>query len=388
MTPAARVQAAIEVLDQVRSGKSAEQALTGWGRRSRYAGSKDRAAVRDHVFDALRCRRTYAALGGGETGRGLMLGALRASGEDPDALFGSTPHAPSPLSEQERGAGHKPLEGPEELDMPDWLWPSIIDSLGDQATAYARSLKTRAPVHLRVNLRKVTREAVQAELARDSILTQPHPAADTALQIIEGARRLRQSRAYLDGRVELQDAASQAVVQALPLRDGMRVLDYCAGGGGKALAMAARASVTLFTHDAASQRMRDLPVRAERAGVRFQALQTADLERNGPFDLVLCDVPCSGSGAWRRSPEGKWLLSPSRLRELSAVQSEILAHAAELVTEEGVLAYVTCSVLSQENSAQIGEFLVQNPQWRAVFSRAWMVPDGSDGFFSTHLTRI
>ncbi len=387
MTPAARVQAAIEVLDRIRSGDPAERALTGWARRSRYAGSKDRAAVRDHVFDVLRCRRSYAALGGDATGRGLMLGALRTAGLDPETLFGATPHAPAPLSDRERAAGAAPRPGAEELDMPDWLWPALTASLGAGAADYARALKTRAPVHLRVNLRKATPETVCADLAGDGILARPHPGADTALEITRGARRLRQSRAYLLGHVELQDAASQAVVAALPLRDGMRVLDYCAGGGGKALAMAARADIDLFAHDAAPQRMRDLPARAARAGVRFRALATAELAKSGPFDLVLCDVPCSGSGAWRRAPEGKWALSAAQLDDLCAVQARILSRAAGLVAGPGLLAYATCSVLSQENGAQIDGFVADHPGWRAGFRRSWMVQDGTDGFYTAHLTR-
>ncbi|MBK0326877.1 RsmB/NOP family class I SAM-dependent RNA methyltransferase [Rhodobacteraceae bacterium F11138] len=388
MTPAARVQAAIEVLDQIRAGKPAERALTGWARRSRYAGSKDRAAVRDHVFDALRCKRSFAALGGADTGRGMMLGALRAAGQDPDHIFGSTPHAPPPLMPQETQSGRAPHAGPEALDVPDWLWPLLVDSLGADASAYAQILKTRAPVHLRVNLRKTSREDARIALASDGIETRPHASAETALEIRQGARRLRQCQLYLDGRVELQDGASQAVVQELPLRDGMRVLDYCAGGGGKALAMAARADIELFVHDAAPQRMQDLPARADRAGVRFQPLAGAELDRHGPFDLILCDVPCSGSGAWRRSPEGKWSLSATKLHELQEIQADILARAAALVSGRGVLCYATCSVLNVENSRQIDQFAAANPAWQPGFNRTWMVQNGTDGFFTAHLTRI
>ncbi|MFD3189145.1 RsmB/NOP family class I SAM-dependent RNA methyltransferase [Sedimentitalea sp. HM32M-2] len=387
MTPAARVQAAIEVLDRILAGTAAEQALTGWARRSRFAGSRDRAAIRDHVFGVLRCKRTCAALGGAETGRGLMLGWLRQSDTDPDTVFGAGPYAPDPLTDQECAAGAPPLPGAEAMDLPDWLWPRFRAALGENAAAAATALKFRAAVHLRVNLGKATIGAAQKVLLQDGIQTQPHPAADTALLVTEGARRVRQSAAYLSGLVELQDAASQAVVQTLPLRDGMRVLDYCAGGGGKTLALAARARVRLFAHDAAPQRMRDLAGRARRAGVQVTQLQTSQLAAQGPFDLVLCDAPCSGSGAWRRSPAGKWALTQAGLRDLCALQARILSQAAPLVAPGGVLAYATCSFLVEENADQISGFLAQYPGWRVDAQQSWSVQDGADGFFAAHLTR-
>lgn len=388
MTPAARVQAASEVLDQILAAKPAEQALTGWARGNRYAGSKDRAAVRDHVFEALRCLRSYAALGGAMTGRALMLGALRSADQDPDAVFNGVGYGPAPLTDEERDAGGPPRSDAERLDMPDWLWPRIVASLGEGADAYASALQSRAPVHLRVNTRKTNRAAVQQALITGGIDCAPHPASPTALEVTEGNRRIRQHAAYQDGLIELQDAASQAVVDALVLSDGDRVLDFCAGGGGKTLAMAARAQISVFAHDAAPQRMRDLPARAARAGADVTELETADLAANGPFDLVVCDAPCSGSGAWRRAPEGKWRLTAEQLDELTRIQAEILQQAADLVVSDGVLAYVTCSVLTEENKDQVESFLHTNPEWRCTFQKAWPLNGGTDGFFSAHLTRV
>lgn len=387
MTPAARVQAAIEILDEIVAGKPAEQALTGWARRSRFAGSKDRAAVRDHVFDALRCLRSHAARGGAGTGRGLMLGALRQAGVDPDTVFCAQPHAPAPLSQAERDGGRMPVPGAEQLDIPDWLWPRVLTSLDDNAESCARALQSRAPVHLRVNLIKTDVEAARQSLSKDGIETEPHPAATTALTIVDGARRLRQSDAYQNGMVELQDAASQAVVETLPLRDGMRVMDYCAGGGGKALAMAALARISLFAHDAFPRRMNDLTKRAERAGVDVRILATDALAREAPFDLILCDVPCSGSGAWRRAPEGKWRLDESGLQRLCDIQSEILETVPALLSRNGVLAYATCSFLRDENHARIRQFLTRNEGWRLAFERQWSLREETDGFYAAHLTR-
>ena len=230
MTPGARVQAAAEILDTILDGLAAEQALTGWARRSRYAGSKDRAAVRDHVFDALRCKRSYAALGGAETGRGLMLGAARASGTAPETLFTGQGHGAPALTVDEQAGGRAPTPGPEASDLPDWLWPLWQDSLGADGLSEAALLKDRAPVFLRVNLKKTDLAAAQIMLAQDGIETRAHPVSPTALEVTAGPRKVAQSNAYLDGCIELQDAASQAVIDAIPISNNLKVLDYCAGG--------------------------------------------------------------------------------------------------------------------------------------------------------------
>lgn len=387
MTPAARIQAAAEILDRILSGVPAEQALTGWARSSRFAGSKDRAAVRDHVFDVLRCRRSFAALGGVETGRGLMIGALRAAGADLSEVFTGQGHAPAPLSAQEVAAGAAATDPAQQLDLPDWLWPAWTDSLGAAAAPAAQALQARAPVHLRVNLARIDRTRAQARLAAEGIETRPHPAAEAALEVVGEVRGLRNVDCFTEGLVELQDAASQAVVETLPLADGMRVLDYCAGGGGKTLAMAAQADLALSAHDAAPQRMRDLPERAARAGVAVRLVPGEDLDGAGPFDLILCDAPCSGSGSWRRAPEGKWLLTPERLAQVVDLQARILADAARLVAPGGVLAYATCSVLRAENEDQLAGFVQAHPGWQVALTRRWGLEQQTDGFFVAHLTR-
>lgn len=385
MTPAARVQASIEILDQILAGAPVEKALTGWARRSRFAGSKDRAAIRDHVFDALRCRRSFAALGGGEGGRGLMIGALRHAGSDPADLFTGDRHAPPPVLETETPQAF--ASEAERLDIPDWLWPRFVASLADQATSCAQVLQSRAPVHLRVNLLKTDISRAMASLQAEGIATQPHPVCATALEVTEGARKIAQCRAYLDGLVELQDAASQAVVAALDLKPGMRVLDYCAGGGGKALALAAHEGVKVYAHDVSPARTRDIPARAARAGAEITVLGTDDLHHHAPFDVVLADAPCSGSGSWRRAPAGKWALTEGRLQELTGIQASIMHDIARLVGQGGVLAYATCSMLSGENGDVVDGFLAENPEWIQGFRKTWLVSHGSDGFFTAHLTR-
>ena len=374
MTPAARLSAAIQILDRILAGAPAEQALINWARASRFAGSGDRNAIRDLVFDALRCRRSFAALGGGETGRGLVLGALRASGTDPEALFTGEGHAPAPLGPED--AGRAP-QGFEISDIPEWIGPQLQADLGADFAAVTAAMRHRAPVFLRVNLRRTTQAQALAALVEDGVEAVPHALSPTALEVTVGARKIASSRAYAEGRVELQDAASQAVIDALPLSDGMRVLDFCAGGGGKTLAMAGRARLALFAHDAAPARMRDLPTRAKRAGAKVTITEAP----KAPFDLVLADVPCSGSGSWRRAPEGKWLLTPERLKSLVDVQAKILRDVATLVRPGGWIGYATCSMLNIENGAQIHDFLSENTKWTCDFQRSLTPLEGGDGFF-------
>ena len=378
MTPAARLSAAMAILDRILGGTPAEQALVNWARASRFAGSGDRHAIRDLVFDALRCRRSHAVLGGGETGRGLVLGGLRAAGVDPVPLFTGEGHAPAPLGPQD--AGDLP-QGAAALDLPDWLFPQLERDLGADFAPIAEAMRHRAPVFLRVNLARATREGVQAELAAEGVETRPHPLAETALEVLTNPRKVQTLAAFSEGRIELQDAASQAVVEALPLAEGMKVLDYCAGGGGKTLAMAGCAKLRLFAHDADPRRMRDLPARAARAGVRVTLLQTADLARQAPFDLVLTDVPCSGSGSWRRAPEGKWLLTPERLANLVEIQADILDRTAPFIRAGGWLGYATCSLLTAENRGQIEAFLARQPGWNLRMDRRLTPLDGGDGFY-------
>ncbi|MDO5706073.1 MAG: RsmB/NOP family class I SAM-dependent RNA methyltransferase, partial [Paracoccus sp. (in: a-proteobacteria)] len=280
MTPNARIAAAIVVLDAVLAGQPAEQALLRWSRGARYAGSGDRAAVRDLVFDSLRRLRSRAALGGAMTGRGLMLGALHEGGADPAAVFTGRGHDPAPLIP---GEGGEPAEGAAALDLPEWLVPLWTDSLGTEAEAIAALMRDRAPVWLRVNARKADPVQAIAALADDGITATPHDNLPTALRVTAGERRIAVSSAYANGLVELQDLSPQLACAALPLRDGDRVLDYCAGGGGKALALAGRAAVRMTAYDADPARMRDLPTRADRAGVRIAVTGRPE----GMFDLVV-----------------------------------------------------------------------------------------------------
>jgi 16S rRNA (cytosine967-C5)-methyltransferase len=387
MTPAARVAAAIEILDSVLTGAPAEKVLTNWARGHRFAGSGDRAAIRDLVYDALRCRRSFAHLGGAEDGRGLMLGRCRDAGEDPATLFTGARYAPDALTPQEAAFTPPAMDEAVALDLPDWLSDHLRASLGPEFVPVAQVMRHRAPMFLRVNAGQAARADVADSLAAEGIATTPVAVSPTALRVEGNPRRVASSTAYKSGRVELQDAASQALCDAIPLDGVGRVLDYCAGGGGKTLALAARHAAHYTAHDADPGRMRDLPARAARAGVAVDLAAPGTAPALAPFDLVLCDVPCSGSGTWRRAPEAKWTLDRARLDALCAMQARILDEAAGLVAPGGALAYATCSLLGAENAAQVGGFLERHPDWRLESERRFLPGAEGDGFYLALLRR-
>lgn len=379
MTPAARIAAAAELLDEILQGRPAEPALLNWSRASRFAGSGDRAAVRDLVFEALRRRGSLAALGGALSGRGLMIGLLRETGQDPDMIFTGEGYAPAPLTDDERRAG-----GEGGSDIPEWVLPLWREALGQDAEIVAESMRRRAPVWLRVNLLKSTRDQAIKSLSSDEIEVSPAQLLDSALRVTGGERRIRNSRAYREGWVELQDLSPQMACAALPVKNGDRVLDYCAGGGGKILAVSGRASgLELVAHDADASRMADLDARAQRAGVKLRK----EARPPGKFQLVIADVPCSGSGTWRRTPDAKWRFSPEDLDRLTKLQARIMNEAAAFVAPGGCLAYMTCSFLRPENGTSVDDFVSKNSVFSEISRKLWTPVSASDGFFCSLLKR-
>ena len=315
-----------------------------------------------------------------------MIGHLRRSGIDPVDVFTGAGYAPSPLSEREARTARRLDEASSavRLDCPDWLWPQMTDSLGDDAEPILALMQSRAPAFLRVNAVRGDLATAQRELASDGIETEPHPLCGTALEVTGNVRRVRHSTAFRTGMVELQDVASQAVIECLlPYARGRRVLDYCAGGGGKALALAAGGARNVTAHDSDVSRMEDIPVRAKRSGTPIDVTDAPQ----GEFDVVLCDVPCSGTGAWRRKPEAKWALAVNGLAELCGLQDAILDKANRFVAPGGVLAYSTCSLLNIENEDRAGAFLKRHGNWRQFGSERFSPLDGGDGFFLALLGR-
>ncbi|MCC7319840.1 MAG: RsmB/NOP family class I SAM-dependent RNA methyltransferase [Rubellimicrobium sp.] len=384
MTPGARVQAAIDCLDRILAGAPAEQVLTRWARDSRYAGARDRAAVRDHVYGALRRLRSAGVAGGGTGARAVMIGALGDEGADLPALFTGIGHAPAPLAPHEGHGSLADAPAAVRADLPDWIFARLAADHGpDLAARIGASLRERAPVWLRANVARTTRADAMAALAAEGIGARPHDRVATALRVTENAAKIQTSAAYASGLVEVQDAASQEAVLRLPLGPGLRVLDYCAGGGGKALAIAALTGGPVHVHDADPRRMRDLPARAARAGADIRLLPDP---AGRLFDLVVVDAPCSGSGTWRRGPDAKWRLTPGRLDDLVALQSRIAAEAAALVAPGGALAWMTCSVFDAENAGRARAIAAQTG-WPMLDEMARLPDDRGDGFYLALFSR-
>jgi 16S rRNA (cytosine967-C5)-methyltransferase len=390
VTPEARFAAAISILDAIIAGEPGERALIRWGRASRYAGARDRAAVRDIVFDCLRQRRSLGWIGGGDTGRALVLGYVLAEGADPETCFSGKGYAPARLAPEERSSAGRDLSvapAAVRLDYPDCIADALCESLGPDLVPVMSAMRMRAPVDLRANPLKADRVKAARLLAQDGVEVAPHPLAPHALRVVANPRLVGQSDAYRQGLVELQDVSSQAAAAFAGAMPGMAVLDYCAGGGGKSLALGAamRNSGRLIAHDAYPNRMKDLPARARRAGVRVEVVSPERRSALPPCDLVFVDAPCSGTGAWRRNPEGKWRLTKADLPRLAALQDTILAEAAEHVRSEGLLVYATCSLLRAENEGRVTAFLGERPGWRLEGVLRLGPLDGGDGFFAARL---
>jgi 16S rRNA (cytosine967-C5)-methyltransferase len=391
VTPAARVQAAIEVIDEWQAGDAGlDRVLTRWGRAHRFAGSGDRHAIADLVYDTVRRMRSAAWVAGVPDpapveGRALLRGCLMLDGADPGAFFTGERHAPAPLDEPERRPARPLADAPRavRLDLPEWLEPE----LAGVEDAVLEALCERAPVDLRVNLLKGGPDEAVAALARDGIQTKPVSLSHTALRVQTGQRRVAGSRAYRQGLVEIQDAASQAVADFGRARPEETVLDLCAGGGGKTLALAAAMQNRgrLIAHDVAAQRIAALLERAARAGARVRVVGSAGLQAlRGACDLVFVDAPCSGSGAWRRNPDAKWRLTPVALDGFAEAQDALLNQAATLTRPGGRILYATCSILPRENRARVDAFLARATGWRLVETCAPAPPLG-DGFFGALL---
>jgi 16S rRNA (cytosine967-C5)-methyltransferase len=376
MTPAARAAAAIEVLTEIDARRRpAADAMKDWGLAHRFAGSGDRAAISALVYDALR-KKSSSAWIMGETGpRAEVLGALRqARGLDVEAiaaLFTGEGRAPAKLTAPERARlAAADLSGaPAHVvgDFPEWLGPELEATFGASAADEGRALAERAPVDLRANLLKTTREKALGLIGYLS--PEPTPFSPVGLRIAmrpDGrAPPLASDPAYVKGLIELQDEGSQLAALLAEAKPGMQVLDLCAGAGGKTLALAAamQNQGQIYATDADPRRLAPIFARLARSGARNVQVRAprgrsdviADLE--GRCDLALIDAPCTGSGAWRRSPDAKWRVRPGALEQRTKEQDETLESALRFVRRGGRLVYVTCSVLRAENEDRIAEFM-------------------------------
>ncbi len=389
MTPAARLSAAIDILASIADLRvPLGEALKDWGRRNRYAGAKDRTAIASLIYDALRTRASSAWIMGADSPRDIMLGMLKVSrGLDAQAianLCSGERYAPAALTDGERARLERAtLDGaPDHVagDYPEWLAPHFARAFGADAVAEGRALAQRAPVDLRVNLLKTSREKALEELDHLEPVATPFSSLGLRIAVAGDGRgpALSAEPAYVKGLVEVQDEASQLAALVAAPQAGEQVLDLCAGGGGKTLALASLTgnSGQIYATDSDGRRLMPIYERLERSGARNVQVRAprgkTDILEDlaGRCDLVLVDAPCTGVGAWRRNPDAKWRMRPGALEQRMKDQDAVLERAATFVKSGGRLVYVTGSLLSEENEDRVAAFLETNPEFSGVEMKA------------------
>lgn len=393
-----RLQAAIEILNDIEAGKRpASDALKDWGASHRFAGAGDRAVIGNIVYDALRRKLSIAWRMDADDARALAFGALVSEGGMDfaaiDAALDGDKFAPEVIEAARREAweSRDVTDAPAYVraDVPEWCVPSFEELFGERWVEEAAALSTRPPVDLRVNLLKAKPEAIIEALEKAGVAKAP--LINQALRIppIEALGRhpnVQTDQSFLDGWFEVQDLGSQLAALFAGAKPGEQVLDYCAGAGGKTLALAAamQNSGQVHAYDAERARLSPMNDRLQRAGVRNTQIH-GNLDALAPLiermDLVLTDAPCTGSGTWRRRPDAKWRLNDQQLERRMQDQHEVLEAAKHYVKPGGRLVYVTCSLFAEENTRQVERFLAENSNFEEASPRElWnaVVPDAGD----------
>jgi 16S rRNA (cytosine967-C5)-methyltransferase len=406
MTPAARLSAAIELIETIDTQRvPAAKALKEWGTAHRFAGSGDRAAIAGLLWDVLRRRASSAWIMEDDTARARLLGMLHLErGMDADAiakLCDGSRFAPAPLTTGERAAlevrslaaAPAPVAG----DYPEWLDGPLTQLFGEDRVAEAAAMASRAPLDLRVNSLKAKRDKVQASIAH--LGARPTPWSPVGLRIELGADArnpgIHAEQEFIRGAIEVQDEGSQLAALLSAAKPGERVIDLCAGAGGKTLALAAmmQGKGRLIATDHDKRQLAPIYERLSRAGVhnadvrppRGEEDPLADIR--GSADLVLIDAPCTGTGTWRRNPDAKWRIRPGALEIRLKEQRQVLDRAAALVRPGGRIAYITCSILAPENGGQILDFIRRYPDFTVMppLQTAAALADKSDAFAAAAL---
>jgi len=398
LTPGAQVAAAIDILAAIDTEeRPADEVAANYFRRRRYIGAKDRGHIAGHVYTVLRHRAAldwWIAKHTTEIGpRSRVLATLvLIEAWRPEAVAESCDgdrFRPAPLSEAEKrlvsdlarhALSHPEMPRAVANDLPEWLAPYLERVFGKGLEHEMTALNTTAPIDLRVNLLKADREVARRALAAEGIKTEPTPWSPIGLRLSERVP-LGGLAAFKDGLIEVQDEGSQLTALLVGARPGMRVVDFCAGAGGKTLALAAQMANRgkLVACDVSAHRLERSTHRLRRAAVGNVERRPLTSERDkwikhhaGSFDRVLVDAPCLGVGAWRRNPGDKWRVTEKDLADLVVRQREIFGSAARLVRPGGRLVYATCSLLHEENEAQAEAFLAATPGFSVVpAAEAW-----------------
>jgi len=411
MKSGARLASAVEVLAEViERHRPAAQALGDWGKSHRFAGSGDRAAIGNLVYDALRRKLSLAAQMQSDSPRALVLAAAQHAfamtpAQIADIADGSR-HSLSPLSNEEMGYLERPLHADLAQhvlgDYPEWLASSIERAFDSDAVWQGAALAQRAALDLRTNALKAEREQVLKSLARTNASEAGYAPLAVRIAPPNGPGRtpnVEAEAAHGRGWFEVQDEGSQIAAALAGAGPRLQVLDLCAGAGGKTLALAGTMQNTgqIYAFDMDKHQLRPIFERIQRAGVRnVQVLEAGDMRAlealDTRFDIVFADAPCTGSGVWRRRPDAKWRVKPANLATRILEQQRVLQMAQKLVKPGGRLLYVTCSILPEENTDQVTWFLNQAPDFNLVpYTTRWRetlpgeAPQSADGGSKTLL---
>jgi len=395
MTPAARTEAAIYLLGKIADARRpADDIVRAWFLARRFVGAKDRRAIRERVYGCLRrlarldWHLTQAAFGKDKTARLRVLADVVLEGLDTDEYFNSLPHGPGPLDDGEieiaealkgKNIDHPDQPGHVQVELPEWLSDKLKPVYAETFMAEMMAVNTPAPMDLRVAIGRVSRDQAQKSLAKSNVKTYPTDLSPVGLTL-QAHSDIARTPAFKKGFVEVQDEGSQILALLVGARANMTVVDYCAGAGGKTLAIADRMGLQdghskgrLIASDISADRLARMDKRLHRAKLTNK-VECHVLDPKSPwyagqeqsFDRVLVDAPCSGSGTWRRHPEQKKRLTEERLAELMAMQDEVLNGSADLVKPEGRLIYATCSLLREENEHRVEMFLKTHKDFKVV----------------------
>jgi 16S rRNA (cytosine967-C5)-methyltransferase len=401
MTPAARLSAAIELIDVIETQRvPAAKALKEWGTGHRFAGSGDRSAIAGLVWDVLRRRASSAYLMEEDTPRARLLGMLKLErGMDVDAisrLCDGSRFAPAPLNERERDAlvSRSLREAPAPVggDYPEWLDPLLAQAFGEDRVAEGAAMASRARLDLRVNTLKASRGKVLRSLSHLGAYETPWSPWGLRIDLSADARNpgIQAEEDFIKGAIEVQDEGSQLAALFSSAKPGEQVIDLCAGAGGKTLALAAmmQGRGRLIATDREKRQLAPIHERLSRAGVHNAEVRTPKGDSDplsditASADLVVIDAPCSGTGTWRRNPDAKWRMRPGALEVRLKEQVEVLERASRLVRPGGRIAYITCSVLPVENSEQVRAFISRHVEFSIVApsQTAMVLSDKAEAF--------
>ena len=383
-------QSVIEILDTYLNEAKIDFVLRKWAIKHRFAGSSDRRKIKDIIFDIIRQKKSCEHVGGGFSGRNLLIGYLKLKGTELSSVFDNSKFGPEELTikEQNINVDFSNLSNIYELDFPSWLIPILRRSLLNEFSNVVKALRNRSHIQLRVNLKKISRLNVMKKLQKNNIECEINELCSTALNVLNGAQHILTSPCFENGFVELQDAGSQLVSELIEINYNDKVLDMCAGAGGKSLAISCGAEMdaTYFAWDINFDRMKDIDARSKRAGVKIE--KVIKLSSKSFYNKIIIDAPCSGSGSWRRDPEGKWRLDEDILDNYVKTQRELILKGLKLLAPRGQILYITCSILDIENGKLIDDLISSVLSLRLVKSISLVPSSKSDGFYGAVLEKV